>query len=102
MSALLIDGTLWATVVTLAAMTWLRGRPVFTAAARGGAMDFLNIIPRITLGVVGSGSNAAIIPSEIITGWLTHVPAKWNPVRRQGHASTLESTAFPIHMGSLR
>jgi hypothetical protein len=32
---------------------------------------------------------------------LTHVPAKWHPVRRQGHASTLESTAFPVHIGSL-
>ena len=31
---------------------------------------------------------------------LKHVPAKWNPVRRPGHASTLESTAFPVHMGS--
>jgi hypothetical protein len=30
-----------------------------------------------------------------------HVPAKWNPVRRQGHASSEESTAFPVHMGSL-
>jgi TRAP-type C4-dicarboxylate transport system permease large subunit/TRAP-type C4-dicarboxylate transport system permease small subunit len=31
---------------------------------------------------------------------LKHVPAKWNPVRRQGHASTVESTAFPIDFGS--
>jgi hypothetical protein len=31
---------------------------------------------------------------------LAHVPAKWNPVRRQGHAPTKESTAFPVHMGS--
>jgi hypothetical protein len=29
-----------------------------------------------------------------------HVPAKWNPVRRQGHAPNVESTAFPAHMGS--
>jgi len=29
-----------------------------------------------------------------------HVPAKWNPVRRQGHASTVESTAFPVDIGS--
>jgi uncharacterized membrane protein YraQ (UPF0718 family) len=70
MSAFLIDGILWATVVILAAMTWRRGRPVFVAAMRGGTMDFLNIIPRIALGVVGSGYIAAIIPSEIITGWL--------------------------------
>jgi hypothetical protein len=69
-SAFLIDGILWATVVALAAMTWRRGRPVFMAAARGGSMDFLNIIPRIALGVVGSGYIAAIIPSEVITGWL--------------------------------
>jgi len=70
MSALLIDVILWGTVATLAAMTWRRGRPVFTAAVRGGTMDFLNIIPRIALGVVGSGYIAAIIPSEVITGWL--------------------------------
>jgi hypothetical protein len=31
---------------------------------------------------------------------IAHVPAKWNPVRRQGHAPTLESTAFSVHMGS--
>ena len=33
---------------------------------------------------------------------LKHVPAKWNPVRRQGHASTVESTAFSVDIGSLR
>ncbi len=31
---------------------------------------------------------------------LAHVPAKWNPVRRQGHAPTRESTALPGHIGS--
>jgi hypothetical protein len=48
---------------------------VYTAAVRGGTMDFLNIIPRIALGVVGSGYIVAIIPSEIITGWLGPVTA---------------------------
>jgi hypothetical protein len=69
-STFLIDAILWGTVVALGAVAWRRGRPVFTAAVRGGTMDFLNIIPRIALGVVGSGYIAAIIPSEIITGWL--------------------------------
>jgi ferredoxin len=32
---------------------------------------------------------------------LAHVPAKWNPVRRQGHAPTQESTALPGDIGSL-
>jgi TorA maturation chaperone TorD len=31
---------------------------------------------------------------------LAHVPAKWNPVRRQGHAPKEESTAFSVGMGS--
>jgi hypothetical protein len=70
MSALIIDAILWVTVVALAWMTWRRGRPVFAAAARSGSMDFINIIPRIALGVVGSGYIAAVIPSEVITGWL--------------------------------
>jgi hypothetical protein len=70
MSALLIDAILWATVIALGVMTWRRGRPVFVAAARSGTMDFINIIPRIALGVVGSGYIAAVIPSEVITGWL--------------------------------
>jgi hypothetical protein len=70
MSAILIDVILWATVVALAAATWRRGRPVFNAALRGGSMDFIRIVPRIALGVVGSGYIAAVIPSEIITGWL--------------------------------
>jgi uncharacterized membrane protein YraQ (UPF0718 family) len=33
-------------------------------------MDFINIVPRIALGVIGSGYIATIIPREIITGWL--------------------------------
>jgi hypothetical protein len=70
MSAYLIDVILWATVVGLGAVAWGRGTPVLAAAVRGGSMDFINIIPRIALGVVGSGYIAAIIPSEVITGWL--------------------------------
>ena len=31
---------------------------------------------------------------------LAHVPAKWDPVRRQGHAPTRESTALSVHIGS--
>jgi hypothetical protein len=37
---------------------------------REGSMDFINIVPRIALGVIGSGYIAAVIPQEIITGWL--------------------------------
>jgi uncharacterized membrane protein YraQ (UPF0718 family) len=51
-------------------MAWQRGRTVLMSSTREGTMDFINIVPRIALGVIGSGYIAAIIPPEVITGWL--------------------------------
>ena len=42
---------------------------MLVSSAREGAKDFINIVPRIALGVVGSGYIAAVIPPEVITGW---------------------------------
>jgi hypothetical protein len=69
-AAIFIDITLWGSVAVLGFMVWQRGRVVALASAREGTMDFINIVPRIALGVVGSGYIAAVIPSEVITGWL--------------------------------
>jgi len=70
MSALIIDIILWSSVAALGFMAWQRGRTVLVSSAREGTMDFINIVPRIALGVIGSGYIAAIIPPEVITGWL--------------------------------
>jgi hypothetical protein len=70
MSALIIDIILWGSVAALGFLAWQRGRAVLVSSAREGTMDFINIVPRIALGVIGSGYIAAIIPSEVITGWL--------------------------------
>ena len=70
MSALIIDIILWGSVAALGFMAWQRGRTVLVSSAREGTMDFINIVPRIALGVIGSGYIAAVIPSEVITGWL--------------------------------
>jgi hypothetical protein len=70
MSALIIDIILWGSVAALAFLAWQRGRTVLVSSAREGTMDFITIVPRIALGVIGSGYIAAIIPSEVITGWL--------------------------------
>ena len=69
-SALIIDITLWGSVLILGFMAWQRGRVVLVSSLREGSMDFINIVPRIALGVVGSGYIAAVIPPEVITGWL--------------------------------
>ena len=70
MSALVIDIILWGSVAALGFMAWQRGRTVLVSSAREGTMDFINIVPRIALGVIGSGYIAAIIPQHVITGWL--------------------------------
>ena len=69
LTGLVIDGTLWGSVLVLGFMAWQRGRPVLVSSMREGARDFINIVPRIALGVVGSGYIAAVIPPEVITGW---------------------------------
>jgi hypothetical protein len=69
-SALIIDIILWGSVAALGFMAWQRGRAVLVSSARQGTMDFINIVPRIALGVIGSGYIAAIIPPQVITGWL--------------------------------
>ena len=67
---LIIDIILWGSVAAVGLIALRRGRLVLTTSLREGAMDFINIVPRVALGVVGSGYIAAVIPQEIITGWL--------------------------------
>ena len=69
-AALLIDIILWGSVAAVGFIAFQRGPKVLTASLREGSMDFINIVPRIALGVIGSGYIAAVIPQEIITGWL--------------------------------
>jgi hypothetical protein len=69
-AALIIDVILWGSVAAVGFIALQRGRLVLTTSLREGAMDFINIVPRIALGVIGSGYVAAVIPQEIITGWL--------------------------------
>jgi len=69
-AALLIDIILWGSVAGVGFIAYQRGPKVLTRSMREGTLDFINIVPRIALGVIGSGYIAAVIPQEIITGWL--------------------------------
>lgn len=70
MTALIIDILLWGSLFGVGVIAWRQDKTVLNVALRGGAMDFINIVPRIALGVIGSGFIAAIIPSEVIVGGL--------------------------------
>jgi hypothetical protein len=69
-AALLIDILLWGSVLAVGLIAWRRGRVVLVSSLREGSLEFINIMPRIAVGVLGSGYIAAVIPQEIITGWL--------------------------------
>ena len=69
-AALLIDIILWGSVAGVGFIAWQRGPSVLKASLREGSVDFIRIVPRIALGVIGSGYIAAVIPQEVITGWL--------------------------------
>lgn len=70
MTALVIDILLWGSLIGVSIIAWRQDKAVLTVALRKGGMDFINIVPRIALGVIGSGFIAAIIPSEVIVGGL--------------------------------
>ena len=70
MTALIIDILLWGSLVGVSVIAWRQDKAVLGTALRSGGMDFINIVPRIALGVIGSGFIAAIIPSEVIVGGL--------------------------------
>src|SRR5258708_36415293 len=69
-AALLIDILLWGSVAAVGFIAWQRGRVVLVSSLREGSLEFINIVPRIALGVIGSGYIAAVLPAEVIPGRL--------------------------------
>ena len=67
---LAVDVILWSTVCIVGFFCFRRSPTIFRKAVKDGAVDFVTVIPRIAIGVIGSGYIAAVIPQEVITGWL--------------------------------
>ena len=57
---------LWAVVAAVALVAASRSRFLLQEGAREGVLDFFRIIPRIFLGVVGSGYLAEIMPQNLV------------------------------------
>lgn len=67
---LAINILLWSVVGVLAFTAAMRGRVLLSDGARAGVMEFLLLLPRIGIGVVGSGFVAEALPNEWIAPWL--------------------------------
>jgi uncharacterized membrane protein YraQ (UPF0718 family) len=79
---------LWAIVAVLGFMTLRRSRVLFKSGVKGGLMDFVRLAPRLTIGVLGSGYIAAVMPQQLIATWL-------------GPGSGLTGTAIATLAGAL-
>jgi hypothetical protein len=66
----LIDAFLFALAAILGLITATRGKLVLRDSVREGALDFLRLVPRIMLGVIGAGYIAALLPQEMVGRWL--------------------------------
>ena len=48
----------------------MRRRPLLGEALRYGARDFLTLLPRIAIGMIGSGFIAELLPQHLVLSWL--------------------------------
>ena len=65
-----INILLWLVVGVLAFLAAMRGRVLLNDGAREGIIEFVKLLPRIGIGVVGSGFVAEVLPNALIGPWL--------------------------------
>ena len=67
---LIIDIALWIIVLALGLALILRSHSLFLDSLRFALREFLMLLPRIAIGMIGSGFIAEILPSALIPSWL--------------------------------
>jgi len=65
-----INTLLWLVVCVLALLAALRGRALLNDGTRDGMYEFIRLLPRIGIGVVGSGYIAEVLPKALMASWL--------------------------------
>jgi len=67
---LLVNLLLWTVAIVLVAMAAQRSTLQTRNGIRTSAIEFVRLLPRIAIGVVGSGYIAAALPQNLIGQWL--------------------------------
>ena len=60
----IVEALLWLLVGGLGLAAAVKGRILFREGVREGTTDFLRLLPKVLLGVVGSGYVAAVMPAD--------------------------------------
>jgi len=66
----LVDGLLWVIALVLGVLAAVRSPVLLRDSVKEGVVDCVRLIPRIMLGVIGSGYIAAILPEQVVGHWL--------------------------------
>ncbi len=61
---------LWGIVAVLGWIALMRSRVLFKSGVKGGMVDFVRLLPRLSIGVLGSGFIAEVMPQQFIANWL--------------------------------
>jgi hypothetical protein len=67
---LAVNILLWLVVAVLASVAGMRGRVLLNDGLRDGLVEFLHLLPRICIGVIGSGFIAEVVPKALVAPWL--------------------------------
>jgi len=67
---IVIGVILWGLVAALALTAAVRSKALFREGAFEGLRDFAVLIPRVLVGVVGSGYIAAVMPQDLVGHWI--------------------------------
>lgn len=60
---------LFAIALTLGGVAWRRGRPLFDKGLADARSQFLHLLPRLLIGILGSGFLAHLLPRETVLAW---------------------------------
>jgi hypothetical protein len=67
---LIVGVALWIIVAALALGVAKRSMPLLRESTRDGGGEFLRLVPRMAIGVLGSGFIAAALPQDVVAYWL--------------------------------
>jgi hypothetical protein len=67
---LIVIAALWIIVLALALGVAKRSVPLLRESVRGGTTEFVYLVPRMAIGVLGSGFIAAALPQDSVGYWL--------------------------------
>lgn len=70
MIMLAVDLVLWGLALTLLVIAAQRSTSLVHDGIRASGVEFLHLVPRIVVGVIGAGYIAAVLPRDLIGQWL--------------------------------